>query len=191
MLSFVQKRGPVFFPRFTGERIYMREFYKHRGLPSDLRRWQPTVNAMLDGIEADGPIYLMIDQRKIKAGKFHRRPGLHVDGYWDAKSQTWPPSPNDPHLAIEPSDTPQAEAIVLASDVFGCRAFVGRFDVMPKDGNDCGHIGTAAMKRVAILPNIVYAGNVSMLHESMPVECDCERTVVRLNVPGWTPKIDQ
>jgi hypothetical protein len=34
----------------------------------------------------------------------------------------------------------------------------------------------------------VYAGNVTMLHESIPVPFDCLRTLVRLNVPGWTPQ---
>lgn len=28
----------------------------------------------------------------------------------------------------------------------------------------------------------------TMLHESLPVEIGCTRQLVRLNVPGWTPK---
>ena len=187
MLSYVQKRGFVSFPKFTGEKVYMREFYKRTGLPFDLRRWQPTVDMMLAEIESDEPIYLMIDQAQTEAGAFHRRSWLHVDGYWDAKSQTWPPSPNNPHLAIDPSDVSPKEAIVLASNVLGSRAFVGRFNVMPKTGNDCASISANGLRRVDMLPDIVYVGNVSMLHESIPVERDCLRTVVRLNVPGWSP----
>lgn len=41
---------------------------------------------------------------------------------------------------------------------------------------------------VPLIRDYVYAGNVSMLHESLPVAETCERTVVRLNVPGWTPQ---
>lgn len=36
-------------------------------------------------------------------------------------------------------------------------------------------------------PVKAYAGNVSMLHESMPLPTDTLRTLVRINVPGWSP----
>lgn len=50
-----QKGTRVLFPSFSGERIYMREFSQVAGVPADLRRWQDTVDAMLDGIRVDGP----------------------------------------------------------------------------------------------------------------------------------------
>lgn len=80
--STVHQRGAVTFPAFTGERVYMREFTKAAGLPAGLLRWQETVDAMLDGIDARGPVYLMVDQLPVRAGSTHRRPGVHVDGYW-------------------------------------------------------------------------------------------------------------
>src|SRR5512144_898315 len=82
MLSSVQQRGAVRFPEFIGERVYMREFNPRNGLPKDLARWQGTVDAMLDGVDAPGSVFIMIDQGEVKAGQFHRRPGVHVDGYW-------------------------------------------------------------------------------------------------------------
>lgn len=81
--SSVQCRGKVTFPEFTGERIYMQEFTKAGGLPTVLKRWQPTVDAMLDGVDTDGPIFLMVDQAPVKAATTHRRPGVHVDGHWE------------------------------------------------------------------------------------------------------------
>ena len=81
--SIVQQRGAVTFPAHTGERVYMREFRKSTGLPAHLSRWQSTIDAMLDGVDTDGPIYLMIDQGVVKATSSHRRPGLHIDGYWN------------------------------------------------------------------------------------------------------------
>lgn len=80
--STIQQRGAVTFPEFTGERVYMLPFRKAEGLPFDLVRWQPTVDAMLDGIDVVGPIYLMIDQGIVKPGTTHRRPGVHIDGHW-------------------------------------------------------------------------------------------------------------
>ncbi|KQP37587.1 hypothetical protein [Pseudorhodoferax sp. Leaf274] len=80
--STIQQRGAVTFPEFTGERVYMLPFRKAEGLPFDLARWQPTVDAMLDGIDVASPIYLMIDQGVVQPGATHRRPGVHIDGYW-------------------------------------------------------------------------------------------------------------
>ncbi len=82
MQSIVQQRGKVEFPQFMGERHHMRPFFKADGLPQDLARWQPTVDAMLDGIDTDGPVYIMIDEGKVEAGKCHRRPRMHLDGFW-------------------------------------------------------------------------------------------------------------
>ena len=81
-LSTVQQRGRVPFPAFAGERIYMREFTKVAGLPRELRHWQATVDAMLDGIDTTGPMFLMVDQASVRAATAQRRPGVHVDGYW-------------------------------------------------------------------------------------------------------------
>ena len=81
-VSNVQQRGAVPFPAFTGERVYMREFTKASGLPADLTRWQDTVDAMLDGVDTSGPIFLMVDQAPVRMATTQRRPGLHVDGYW-------------------------------------------------------------------------------------------------------------
>ena len=85
MQSNVELRGAVKFPQFLGERVYMREFTKSDGLPNDLMRLQSTIDGMLEGIEVDGPIFVMIDQSEVKAGQFHRRPGMHVDGIWNPK----------------------------------------------------------------------------------------------------------
>ena len=199
MKSIVQPRGRVPFPAHLGERVYMREFRRSNGLPFDLRCWQPTVDAMLDGIEADGPIYLMVDQGRITAGKPHRRPGLHIDGYWIPELQAHGGRPpGHIHTAakweINPgwntggSDTEwPPEAILLASDVSACRAMVGEWSGAAREGGDCRHIDTSGMNEIVMDAGIAYAGNVTMLHESLPVPADCLRTVVRLNVPGWHP----
>lgn len=211
MKSIVQQRGRVPFPAHIGERVYMREFHKSAGLPIDLARWQPTVDAMLDGVDTDGPIYLMVDQGAVRAGMTHRRGGLHIDGYWVPAMQAHGspsrdghrhnPGPRDGrHIAFTSKwDTGPnwvtgatglqwpAEAIILASDVSACRAMAGEFDGLPAEGGDCSHIDTSGMDEVILGADVAYAGNVTMLHESLPVAADCLRTVVRLNVPGWSP----
>lgn len=193
-LSTVQQRGVVPFPAFLGERIHMRAFTKSAGLAPELRRWQPTIDAMLDGIDVDGPIYLMVDQAAVPAGDAHRRPGVHVDGYWQASSQghkhNFEPEPADPPPAdrhvVERQYVAHAETILLATDLFGCVAHAGAYDGLPAEGGDCAHIDIAKMDRVELEPGRVWAGDaVEMLHESIAARRAGLRTVVRLNVPGW------
>ena len=200
--SIVQERGTVIFPDFLAERVYMREFKKASGLPPDLARWQSTVDQMLDGVDTDGPIYLMVDQKILKAGELHRRPGVHVDGYWRPEIQAhgggghgstpghsgvaaagrWD-SPNPwSHF-----DFAEPEAIILASNVRACMAYEGPYEGAPGDGGDFSHLALDGLTARNLRPRTVYAGNVSMLHETVAVERDCARTLVRLNVPGWTP----
>lgn len=182
-ISRIERRGFVSFPAFTGERIYMREFTKRDGLPTDLSRWQPTVDAMLEGVEAPGSIYLMVDQSEVKASAAHRRPGVHVDGRWNPSLYKHGHGGGGGHRF---GGIP--EALLLASDVCGCRAHVGHYEGEPGGGGDCGHIRVGGLTPVPMEPGRVWAGDaLTMLHEAVPVGRDCLRTVVRLNVPGWLP----
>lgn len=190
--SIVQERSSVPFPAFTGERVYMQAFYKAQGLPPHLERWQNTVDAMLEDVDTDGPIYLMVDQGIVKANTSHRRPGLHVDGYWNPLLRAHGGSGG--HVGCwdgggwATCDFSHPEALILASDVSSCRAMVGSWDGTPSDGGDCSHISTTGMEELILEAGKAYAGNVTMLHESLPVCEDTQRTLVRLSVPGWHPK---
>ncbi len=184
-LSNVQQRGRVAFPEFTGERIYMREFTKAGGLPRDLARWQETVDAMLDGVDAPGPIFLMVDQSRVIAGNAQRRPGLHVDGYWNPSIQAHGGGGHGGHKISGEA----TEALILASSVLGGCGYVGQFSGQAGDGGDCEHIGRDGLLRVEMEPGRVWAGHaLTMLHESIPVRRDALRTLVRLNVAGWAPQ---
>lgn len=240
--STVQQRGQVMFPQWTGERVYMVPFFQKDGLPFDLVRWQPTVDAMMDGIKTDLPIYLMIDQGIVKAGNTHRRKGIHVDGYWNPGIEAHgsggmpareghrhkaPPSNGHQPYRSHSYDPPKSdypgnhggqrghmsggsrngmhtghmsgagdwatalfevpEGILLASTVTAARGLSGEFEGQIGEGGDCSHIDLSDLKPVIMEMGKVYAGNVTMLHESLPVGINCARTLVRLNVPGWHP----
>lgn len=222
--SLIEQRGSVIFPEFCGERVYMEPFFQKTGLPGHLSRWQRTVDAMLDGIETENPIYLMIDQSPVGAGSTQRRPGLHIDGYWNAgmgshsghravmAHSPYPPGhgpaprPARPTEPLAPShrSTPRhscgtvrwedalfdaPEAVILASNISAARGLVGSFEGEIRQGGDCSHIDVSHMREIAMEGGNVYAGNVTSLHESLPVIEDCLRTLVRLNVPGWSPTI--
>lgn len=190
MKSQLKEIGPVTFPEHTGEKVYMLPFKQSEGLPQRLARWQPTVDAMLAGIQTDKPIYLMIDQGEVKAGQTHRRGGAHIDGNWieaNGKHGTRPPS----HTKFASWDTGgwgtenlKPEALLLASNVEACCAYVGEVAGAPNEGGDCSHLDLATAERVSLKAGRAYIGNVTMIHESLPVKTDCKRTVVRLNAPG-------
>ncbi len=195
--SQVKQGGKVSFPEFTGERIYMRAFTKAGGLPSDLKRWQDTVDQMLDGVDALGPIYLMVDQAPVRTGLTQRRPGVHVDGYWDPGLQCHPqdqgghahvPSRHKPtpsHRTRHTFGLPTDESLILAANVLGCVGYVGGVYGTPGQGGDCSAIDVSDMERVEFAPGTAWRGHTArMLHESIPVSKYCLRTVVRLNAPG-------
>lgn len=161
----------------------MLPFLQSEGLPKNLARWQPTVDAMLVGIETNKPIYLMIDQGEVKAGQTHRRGGVHIDGNWIEKIGA-----HGVVLVRSGWGTKnlKPEALILASNVEACVAYVGEVDGEPREGGDCSHLNLATTKPVRLKAGRAYIGNATMLHESLPVKTDCKRTVVRLNVPGIT-----
>lgn len=189
--SVLQQRGEVPFPAFAAERVYMRPFTLTEGLPDDLARWRPTVEAMLRGIDAPGVIYLMIDQSEVVSGVAQRRPGLHVDGYWDPAARVHGGHRGAAHdggdAGWERCDFSEAEALIFASNIAGCRAFVGTWAGRPGPGGDCAHIATDGLRQVDMAAGVAYAGSAGLLHESMPLAHGGRRTLVRLNVPGWTP----
>lgn len=176
-MSNVWQGGNVTFPAFTGERIYMREFTRESGLPADLERWQSTVDAMLEGVSAPGPIFLLVDQAEVRASNTHRRGGVHIDGDWIAEISAHGHRTSPAPRGVE------SDLLILASDVMGCAAYEGDFSGVPNEGGDFSHLDLSHMTRVEMEPGRVWAGSaMSMLHESVPLPRDCLRTVVRLNV---------
>lgn len=203
VLSTIQKRGNVTFPEFTGERIYMQPFTKREGLPQGMSRWQPTVDQMLEGIETDGPIFIMVDQKEIPAGTPQRRPGVHIDGIWRPASSwdtggwktgigmhtgTGRHGTNKEQAALAARDGIHTQSLMLASDVAGCRAFEGPYEGECGEGGDFTHLDLDGLKSFILTPNTAWVGDaMTLLHESVPVARQCRRTLVRLNISNWMP----
>jgi hypothetical protein len=81
------------------------------------------------------------------------------------------------------------EAVILASSVSACRALVGEWDGPIGDGGDCAAADLSRLEEFGMDAGRAYAGNVTMVHESLPVTADALRTLVRLNTPGWSPEL--
>ena len=195
--SQVTKLNKVVFPEFNNERIYMQKFYKQKGLPNHLKHWQPTVDSMLENIETDSPIFLMIDQQVVKSNTTHRRPGPHIDGYWiehlnahggndipgthsfnpNPKPSGWNIPSSWNHASFE-----KPESILLASDIAGCVGYVGNWEGNLKEGGDCTDIDLTNLQKILLEENYCYKGNVTFIHESIPILNETPRTLVRLNL---------
>ena len=198
IVSRIKALGGVPFPAFAGERIYMQPFRDLREVPA---RWQDTVEAMLAPIKTDKTIYLMVDQKAIFTGEYHRRPGAHVDGNWiEAAGMHRNPDPYPSHRHPDPSPGPRhihagthyrhthggyaPELLILASNIAACRAYLGEFDGEPDAGGSCDHFDLSGAEQITLEPYRAYCGTATTIHETIPVAHPCHRTVVRLNIPG-------
>jgi len=187
------------FPDTTGERVYMEPFLQREGLPPQLMHWQRTVDAMLGAYQTSMPIYLMIDQSDVKEGEAHRRPGVHIDGYWNPAVEA---HSNGPGHGAQPApvhtprpthscgsgswaaaDFAELEAVILASSMEGAVGYLGEYAGPIGDMGDCSHLDTSQMDKFLMRAGRAYGGNITGLHESVPVKQNGHRTLVRLNVP--------
>lgn len=193
--SHVQKLNTVTFPEFTGERVYMEKFFKQDGLPDHLSRWQPTVDQMLDSVDTDQPIFIMIDQGIVKPNTSHRRPGPHIDGYWIEELQAHGGSSGGHRMPSmsgwqtggsnwKTMDFVDPESVILASDVVGCKAYVGQWEGEIGEGGDVSHLNFENLLNFPMESNVAYKGNVTFIHESVPLPIETQRTLIRLNLKG-------
>lgn len=214
MKSLITPVAPVLFPEFTGERFHMREFTTGQYLPRDIRRWQATVDIMTLGIPPGVRAFLMVDQAVVPQGQPHRRGGLHIDGHWHADVKAhggqqphhgpqYPqPQPPPPHHGAMRNgrhgghgssngawhtDNFGDELLLLAADVVGCKAYVGEFSTLPSEGGDYSHMPESELQQlepVLLEAGVAYRGNITVLHESIPLQQPGPRSMVRINVPG-------
>ena len=185
--------GKTHFPKFMGERHYMVKFFKEKGLPEHLTRFQNTIDGMLENIDTivDGvsqPIFITVDEKVIKSGDSHRRGGVHIDGYWDETLKSHRGSGGHKMFAgwgtsnWKTNDFSLPESIVLASSVSASKGWVGEYANDVGEKGDCTHLDLTSLKSFMLQPNKVYRGNVTFLHESLPVDYDTERALIRLNI---------
>lgn len=174
--SDVQEVGSVSFPEWRGDRAYMVRFSD--SLPVELERWSPVVDVMLSGMKFSHA-FLTVDENMLFAGNSHRRPGIHLDGAWDpGMLMHGAPGPRHrPHVARG------NQLLILASNVEGCAAFNGEFLLEEFNGGDCSSVPIGSLKRSRMLPGVAYVGDAcSFIHEPLPMQADCRRSLVRLNV---------
>ena len=187
MKSILTEGGNVVFPEYLGERAYMIHINKHQSLPEQYARWQGVVDSMLIGVETEDTIFMTIDQGHIEKGCSQRREGAHIDGNWlpDINAHG-----TGGHITMGwdsgggwVKENLTAGGIIMASDCDGAKAYIGNFDGVCGKGGDCSHMDLSSARTVVMKPNKIYLGNVTMVHETVPVVENINRTFVRLTLP--------
>lgn len=190
MLNSQAHRGTtVPFPAFTGERVYMLEFTKAQGLPHELRRWQPTVDAMLSDVRADPNdlIYITLDQKTVQAGRTHRCPGAHVDGNWIAAIQAHGGGGGHiqagGHKGGKWNAVGRSDVLMLASDFAGCESLEGLVHGHPNEKGGVDHLDLSGLRSVVMAPNVNWFGDaLTWIHRPLLMPKPVDRTLVRLNI---------
>jgi hypothetical protein len=175
-------------------------------LGSPVPRFAEAVRQMLAALPELNPeqeCYLMVDEGLVQPGRAHRRPGLHVDGYWHVPASCHGPSqpyhsPTPPRHRPTPGWSPaprhsasgnRSEALLLASNYPAARAYTGAYR---RDfegdwrGGDCSELSLANLQRLDLQAGLCYRLDaLASLHESLPILSTqpVRRTVVRINAP--------
>ena len=187
--SIVKTFGDLELPSPKMRRVYMERVTKDKGAGE----YQGVVAEILDRLGHNGHAFMMIDEKPIKAGEIHRRPGLHIDGYWVGNrhgghrrrpvvenSSGW----SNGGGTWNSSTFKEPEALVLLSSMQGAVAYEGEWEGYIGEGGDCSSVNVSGLTKRILEAGKVYAGNVTMLHESIPVLRDGIRSLLRLSIPN-------
>jgi len=147
-----------------------------------------------DRIE-EGEAYLTVHTKDIKPMETHRRGGPHIDGNYikeicnwgSGGGNGWKVGENGRKLSTEHhklSYETQTGGMLIASSHPACLGWNGIFDEKAKEGGDCSHIQNLNLKGQFLMkPNKVYYGTSQFIHESIPVEKEVKRTLIRITLP--------
>jgi hypothetical protein len=145
----------------------------------------------------EGMAFLTVHGRNIQKDDTLRRPGAHIDGnymnyepgqpfksFGSGGGNGWKLGQTGPYIEEqEHLDSYENEkgGIIMVSNFQSCKAYAGEFEGSPGRGGDCTHI--KLNEGFHLEPNKVYYGNNRMVHESLPVSEDTQRTLIRITLP--------
>lgn len=222
--SKVQRVGSIRrFPEFKGMRVMMmpidfKDFYYETEdaddptvvrLPDFMKPYQPIITELvhLSGIY-HGIGFITIDEKILKMGESHRRPGLHVDGVYrkgmGESAGSWGggggggswgggapiPRPGGAWGGGGGGGVWSGRGMLLVSSYSGCRAWDQVFAGRPGDEGECEHLRNQLCDEcvVDLIPHTVYWLNPLCVHESLPMNAiSTQRQLVRLSFPSVAP----
>lgn len=196
MKSELIELGRVELPEFSGVRCQMMPFRVDD--PSGtvpFEQWRPLVSFVCSIAKEHGVGFLTIDEAIVQPGQHHRRPGLHVDCGGSATDHGGAPPPAPKHGGSPPAPGPAHGASGGHGGMFtvashrGCRGYVGIVAGDQGADGDCSHLldRIAGLRRVDMLPDVLYWANHTFIHETLPATEVQSRQFVRVSMPSAAP----
>jgi hypothetical protein len=127
-----------------------------------------------------GTAHMTVDEKIVHPGMSQRRPKPHVDGCFMPEFMSW----SHPTWAHYCNNVPVPRmAVIVASDVPGCRAWQGTFDGHPANDGDLSHIQDQLGEGEILPANVGYLLSPDCVHESMIFTRPTQRTFLRIALP--------
>lgn len=195
LISKSKKIKEISLPEYNGDRVYMHPFeISNPVMPSGYERWSNIVNEMIShSPKKEGTAYLTIDEKELNQGETHRRGGPHTDGNFlydwggGGGGGGWLTGgdgrylPKDKHLEQYCANK---GGMLIVSSYVSCKGWNGSFIGNPDQGGNCESIDLSNLESFLLEKNTLYWGNITFIHESLPVEKSIKRQLIRITLPS-------
>jgi hypothetical protein len=184
---------PITLPEYKGDRVYMHEFdMANPSLPTGYERWNGVIKEIIaSSPKQTGRAYITIDEKIVRAGESHRRGGPHTDGNylfsWGGGGGGWLTGEDGRFLPREKHEQQYCSdkgGMLIVSSYEACKGWDGDFDGEPSQGGDCSHLDLSKLESYNLKANTLYWGNSTFIHESLPLEEDVKRQLIRITLPA-------
>lgn len=184
---------PISLPEYRGDRVYMHEFdIENPKLPTGYERWESVFMDMINSSpKKTGKAFLTIDEKVVKKGESHRRGGPHTDGNyifgWGGGGSGWLTGEDGRFLPKEKHEKQYCSekgGMLIVSSYEACKGWNGDYEGQPNQGGDCSHLDLSKMESFILKKNNLYWGNSTFIHESLPLEEDVKRQLIRITLPS-------
>lgn len=193
------------FPAFSGTRIMMMPIIlgDMKSIPTELKHYMPMVKSLFTSVQPkylNQVGYLTIDESNVLKGETHRRPGLHVDGFYKGKAGSWGGS--GPWAGARKNIIQMLEKPINIDDEFqygpgmlliashpGCVAWKQIFKGMPGPDGECDHLISQCKENTKQIlePNMLYWLSPLTVHAATEMPEDTNRQLLRLSMPSKAP----
>lgn len=193
MKSKVRVIGNIDIPLMEGE-VAMIPFNAEtfEGLPE---KYLTLAKQMLSNLRMTGTAFFTIHGKILRKGETLRRGAPHTDGNYEPVKMDFgggwkvgengPPVGSDLHARQYLSEK---GGILLASNHKASLGWAGEYDATPMVGGDCRHIDLG--EPFGLDAGKVYYGNNHFIHESLPMDVDVHRVMVRITLPEFHEYIE-
>ena len=193
--SWVRNLGRIALPEWTGRRKYMHTFDAGGpAMAAGFEPYLPVVSSLCRAAAITGNAHLTVDESIVEAGRSQRRPGAHVDGCFVPEERGWTHGGGGGsgwrHRYNAAGEIRQRMAVIVATDVAGCRVYPGRFEGEPAEDGDLEHIRSRLGAGQLLAAGQAWLLSPDCVHESLRFERSTRRTFLRIaleSLPGANP----